>query len=171
MEGVSCKVLGHFDCEMSQRGKIERPMYGTPAIFLLTYGTGKVFVTNCHPEIQTQSHPLLVSGIKLLTGKDVQFVYPRKALGARRVCYFCSKMTGKDFIEALFQLDARTDVDVILVTSEEIEVGVLEHADYLFVSKAYADDESLLSQGRRGELIRDFVARGGKIVRDPLDVK
>ncbi len=172
MDDVSCKVLGHFNCELSQRGMVKRPMYHTPAIIFADCAKGKIFVTNCHPENLTATHPVLIGGLRLLTGKTVKFVYPQKAPGAVRVAFHCTAIGGKPQIRDLFALDSRPGVDVVPVADEDIRSGVLEHMDFLFVTRSeFPDDAKLFSAGAAGKQIKAFAERGGRIVRSVDEIK
>ncbi len=170
--GASCEVLGCFNCEFSQNGLIKVPMDQTPAILRGRYGEGELFVTNCHPELTTSTHPIVIGGIKMLTGRTIRLVYPQKRRGAIRVGFFSTGIGGKKPIRDLFALDVRPDVDVVPVSRDDVKAGILEHLDCLFVTdKAFPDDEKLFVRPIEGKEIRAFVKRGGRIIRSVGDVR
>jgi len=171
LDKIRCEVLGSFACEFNQKGPIRRPMYGTPAVFRIFFDKGELFVTNCHPEIYSGTHTMIPAGIRLLTGKTIAIVYPAKKRGALRVGFFCSGMGGKKPVEEVLALDAKPEIDIYPLTGEDIACGDLEHCDMLYVTPAFPTDEKLFALGRNGELIKDFVKRGGKIVRSIEEVK
>ena len=131
------EVLATFESQVMQRGKAVNQMYGMPAIIYGRYGKGKVLVSVMHPEYFPSTHDVLGAGFKPLVGKSITFTYPKKSARPLRVAYYASEIdrTGdtRRVVEEALALAAQPDVDLNLVSGEQIAEGALDHADALVV--------------------------------------
>ena len=132
-----CEVLATFDSHVMQKGKAVSPMYGMPAVIYGRYGKGKVLVSVMHPEYFPSTHDVLGAGFKPLVGRSITFTYPKKSARPLRVAYYASEIdrTGntRKVVEEALALAERPDVDLNLVSGEQIAEGALDHADVLLV--------------------------------------
>ena len=131
------EVLATFDSHVMQRGKASTPMYGMPAIVCGRYGKGKVLVSVMHPEYFPSTHDVLGAGFKPLVGRPITFTYPKKSARPLRVAYYASAIdrTGdtRKVVEEVLALAERPDIDLTLVSGEQIAEGALDHADTLVI--------------------------------------
>ena len=131
------EVLATFDSHVMQKGKATTPMHGMPAVICGRYGKGKVLVTVMHPEYFPSTHDVLGAGFKPLAGRPISFTYPKKAPRPLRVAFYAGEIdrTGntRKVVEDALALAARPDVDLMLVSGEQIGEGALDHADALVI--------------------------------------
>ena len=131
------EVLATFDSHVMQKGKATTPMHGMPAVIFGRYGKGKVLVTVMHPEYFPATHDVLGAGFKPLVGRPISFTYQKKSPRPLRVAFYAGEIdrcgsTRKVVVDAL-ALAARPDVDLMLVSGEQIGEGALDHADALVI--------------------------------------
>ena len=116
------EVLATMKCELAQHGKVEGPMFGTPAVVRARYGKGAMLVFNCHPEMFPKSRFIVAAGVRALTGREVRIVErPLKPRGAERVGYFTGKLGSKRAVEGYFALRADPAVDVVPITQDQLD--------------------------------------------------
>ena len=131
------EVLATFDSHVMQKGKAVTPMHGMPAVIYGRYGKGKVLVSVMHPEYFPSTHDVLGAGFKPLVGRSIMFTYPKKSARPLRVAYYASEIdrTGdtRRVVEEALALAAQPDVDLNLVSGEQIAEGALDHADALVI--------------------------------------
>ena len=131
------EVLATFDSHVMQKGKATTPMHGMPAVICGRYGKGKVLVTVMHPEYFPSTHDVLGAGFKPLVGRPISFTYPKKSPRPLRVAFYAGEIdrTGntRKVVEDALALVARPDVDLMLVSGEQIGEGALDHADALVI--------------------------------------
>ena len=131
------EVLATFDSHVMQKGKATTPMHGMPAVICGRYGKGKVLVTVMHPEYFPATHDVLGAGFKPLVGRPISFTYPKKSPRPLRVAFYAGEIdrTGntRKVVEDALALAARPDVDLMLVSGEQIGEGALDHADALVI--------------------------------------
>ena len=120
-----------------QKGKATTPMYGMPAVIYGRYGKGKVLVSVMHPEYFPSTHDVLGAGFKPLAGRSITFTYPKKSARPLRVTFYAGEIdrTGdtRKVVEDALALASRPDVDLTLVSGEQIAEGALDHADALVI--------------------------------------
>ena len=131
------EVLATFDSHVMQKGKATTPMHGMPAVICGRYGKGKVLVTVMHPEYFPATHDVLGAGFKPLVGRPISFTYPKKSPRPLRVAFYAGEIdrTGntRKVVEDALALGARPDIDLTLVSGEQIGEGALDHADALVI--------------------------------------
>ena len=131
------EVLATSESHVMQKGKSTTPMYGMPAVIYGRYGKGKVLVTVMHPEYFPSTHDVLGAGFKPLVGRTITFTYPKKSARPLRVAFYAGEIdrTGdtRKVVEDALALAARPDVDLTLVSGEQIAEGALDHADALVI--------------------------------------
>jgi len=72
-EGLATmEVLATCGSEVAQFNESKQHMYGTPAILRGTYGSGKLFLTNCHPESYAETRHVISAGFEDLTGRYIR---------------------------------------------------------------------------------------------------
>ena len=131
------EVLATFESHVMQKGKSVTPMYGMPAVIYGRYGKGKVLVSVMHPEYFPSTHDVLGAGFKPLAGRSITFTYPKKSTRPLRVTFYAGEIdrTGdtRKVVEDALALASRPDVDLTLVSGEQIAEGALDHADALVI--------------------------------------
>ena len=131
------EVLATFDSHVMQKGKATTPMHGMPAVICGRYGKGKVLVTVMHPEYFPSTHDVLGAGFKPLVGRPISFTYPKKSPRPLRVAFYSGEIdrcgSTRKVVEDALALAARPDVDLTLVSGEQIGEGALDHADALVI--------------------------------------
>ena len=122
---TNVEVLATMNCELSQRGRLQGEMCGTPAAVRANYGKGEMLVFNCHPEMMPKSREIVVGGIRALTGRVVRLAERRScARGVERVGFLTDKRIGsKAAVEEYFRLLDDPSVDVRPVTQEQLDEG------------------------------------------------
>lgn len=127
---TALETLATMDCELAQKGPVVGAMYGTPAAVRATYGQGEMLAFNCHPEMFPCTRPLVVAGIRALTGRTIRLVaQPLKPRGAERVGYFTSRSFDKAALAEYFRLRADAATDVVPVTQDEMNEGAARRFD------------------------------------------
>lgn len=165
------EVLATFDSHVMQKGKATTPMHGMPAVIFGHYGKGKVLVTVMHPEYFPSTHDVLGAGFKPLVGRPISFTYPKKAARPLRVAFYAGEIdrTGntRKVVEDALALGARPDIDLTLVSGEQIGEGALDHADALVIPGGCQKDMWRAAL----PLIERFKAQGHPVYTACTDVK
>ncbi len=154
--GASFQVFGVTRSDSGRHGTGPE-MYGKAAIVGGTYGSGRVFVTSCHPEFFENSRVLVKGGFRFITGRGITFPVRRRSRRAYTVAFYSEYPRGLDTVKALLAIDADGRMDLFPVNNEDIRRGLLDHADAL-----------LFPDSRKGRLDKvplgiaeRFVSRGG----------
>jgi len=72
-EGLATmEVLAVCRSEVQELTESKNKMYGSPAILRGTYGSGKLFLTNCHPEAYAETRYVISAGFEDLTGRYIR---------------------------------------------------------------------------------------------------
>lgn len=122
---TNVEVLATLNCELNQCGRLQGPMYGTPAAVRANYGRGEMLVFNCHPEMMPKSREIVVGGIRALTGRKVRLAERRsRARGAERVGFLTGEfISSKAAVMEYFRLLDEPSVDVQPVTQNQLDEG------------------------------------------------
>ena len=157
--GASFEVFGVNRTDSGKYGN-KPEMYGRAAIVGGTFGKGRVFVTSCHPEFFENSRVVVQGGFRFLTGREVTFpVRPRKHR-AYTVAIFSSYPIGIETARTLLAIDDNKEMDLFPMNEEDIQRGLLDHADALLFPNA--------KKGRLGKsasgIVQRFISRGGFVL-------
>lgn len=129
-ECTELEVLATMDCELAQEGAVVGPMFGTPTVVRAVYGKGEMLGFTTHPEMIPGTRPLVVAGIRALTGRTIRLAsQPLKARGAERVGFFTNGLDRKEAVHQYFRLRADPGIDVVPVTQIMLDEGWLARFD------------------------------------------
>ena len=123
-------VLATMNSELSERGPVTDPMFGTPAVISCDYAKGRMILFNCHPEVRANTRPLICASIRALTGVDFRLPPMTSPMGRERVGFVASEMT-KDVQKAFLELVHDPAVFVVPVTKDDLLAGQGEVFDRL----------------------------------------
>lgn len=123
-------VLATMNGELSERGPVTNPMFGTPAAIGCDYGRGRMILFNCHPEVRADTRPLVSASIRALTGVDFRLPQAVSPKGRERVGFVARDLT-KEAQEAFLELTHDPKVFVVPLTKDELEAGLGEVFDRL----------------------------------------
>ena len=152
---------GTLDAEGCMKGKVnpKKRMFGATAIVGGTYGKGRVFVTSCHPEYFSSTLYIVRGAFKYVTGRDVTFPTRPRSPRALTVGFVCGGISGVDTARTALDLAAEKDFDLVLIDVDGIRQRRLDHLDVLVLT-----NDKLAKNAEFKEYLREFVARGGKVV-------
>ena len=152
---------GTLAAEACMKGKVDpkKRMYGSTAIVGGTYGKGRVFVTSCHPEYFSSTLYIVRGAFKYVTGRDVTFPTRPRTPRALTVGFVCGGISGVDTARTALDLAAEKDFDLVLIDVDGIRQRRLDHLDVLVLT-----NDKLAKSAEFKEYLREFVARGGKVV-------
>ncbi|MBR4171730.1 MAG: hypothetical protein IKR48_08775 [Kiritimatiellae bacterium] len=155
------EVWGTIDAEATMKGKVktEKKMYGSPAILGGTFGKGKMFITSGHPEYFNGTIYIVVAAFKYVTGRDITF--PARPRNPRSIAvgFLASGIQGVETAATALDIDAEKDFDLVPIDMDGMRQRRLDHLDVLVL----ASKAPLKNKPMQG-FIREFVARGGKVV-------
>lgn len=115
-------VLATMNCELSERGPVTNPMFGTPSVISCDYAKGRMILFNCHPEIRADTRSLVRASIRALTGVDFRLPEPVSPKGRERVGFLTGEMT-KEAQAAFLKLTHDPAVFVVPLTKDELGAG------------------------------------------------
>ena len=121
-------VLATMNGELSERGPVTHPMFGTPAAIGCDYGRGRMILFNCHPEIRADTRPLVSASIRALTGVDFRLPQAVSPKGRERVGFVARDLT-KEVLKAFLDLAHDPKVFVVPLTKDELAAGLGEVFD------------------------------------------
>lgn len=160
-------VVGTYNANMDFYAKGPRTsMVGKAAVFVGTYGKGRVFVSAVHPESSPSTHHYLAAAFKYVTGgRRLTWNIPYRKQGQLVVGIQSDSALGVEtakFIQD--QLRAR-EFDIYGINAEAIGNGMLRRLDALLVPDTCALNEKggCLSSVQRGR-VKEFLGRGGRII-------
>lgn len=159
IDGASFEVWGTFGFEGAVKGKGKKGMYGAAALVGGTYGKGRVFVCVCHPEYFQSTLYFVVGAFKYVTGRDVTFPTRPRSPRALTVGFVCGGISGVDTAQTALDLAAEKDFDLVLIDVDGIRQRRLDHLDVLVLT-----NDKLAKNADFKKYLREFVARGGKVV-------
>ena len=152
--------LGYYRDEMPET-KIS--FGGAPAMLYGEYGKGKVIATSFHPEFFPETHPIAIGCIYAVTGRKITPVSPTKDSDAIRVAYLTPGMAPKAWVGHCLALDG--DAHINLQLASTITKELLAKVDAVICPcKASGTNKSTLGNGQNGELLKEFVAKGGRLL-------
>ena len=165
LDGGESETLAVFRSSVSEFECAPHDFRGTPAIISGTYGKGKVIASSVHPESLESTQDIACGCLFAACGVKVDPVAPVKMYRPLRVGYYGAAIIGKRCIENMLELDRHPEVDVTLISLNELDCGVLNHLDILVVPHGLAVDyRRQFAPGTRKNLIAAFLSRGGRII-------
>jgi hypothetical protein len=160
IEGSSFEVWGTYGFEGATKGRHNKSMYNAPAILGGTYGKGKVFATVAHPEYYDSTLYLVEGAFKYVSGRKVTFPKRLHRRGAIAVGFDSYNISGIRTAELVLSLTKEKDMHFVALDANKIFRRNLDNIDvYVYTSpKAFNHKKGI------DGYIKDFIARGGKVV-------
>ena len=155
------EVWGTFDAEASMKGKLKIKMHGAAAVLGGTYGKGKVFVTSAHPEYFNSTLYVVKGAFKYVTGRDVTFPIRARTPRAVAVGFISGGIRGVETAQTALDIAADKELDLVLIDVDGINQRRLDHLDVLVLTNGALGEKKF---EKERAVIREFVARGGKVV-------
>ena len=154
----------------SSAGWPDRASYNfldTPSAIYGTYGKGKVIATSFHPESWDGTHHIALGCIYAVTGVKPRPVYPKKSWRRIRVGFCICGPISPRTVNNLLMADRRPELDVQLISSQEILEGILNHLDVIFVPEGKRESYQRVMKSpvwKNG--VQTFMDRGGLVLAE-----
>ena len=152
---------GTFEAEACMSGRIDpkKRMYGATAIIGGTYGKGRVFGISGHPEYFDSTLYIVQAAFRYVSGREVTFPARLRTPRAVSVGFIAKGISGVETAEAALAIADEKDFDLVPIDMDGIFQRRLDNIDVLVVTSDSAKKDKALTAA-----IRDFAARGGKVV-------
>ena len=152
---------GAFEAEACMTGRVDpmKRMYGATAIIGGTYGKGRVFGIAGHPEYFDSTLYLVKGAFRYVTGRNVTFPARLHTPRAISVGFLAKGIAGVETAETALAVAGENDFDLVLIDKDGIFQRRLDGIDVLVVTSDTAKKD-----GEIAAAIKDFAARGGKVV-------
>ena len=142
----------------------EPNFFGEYAILHGQFGKGKVIAIGCHPESYESTQCIALGAVYAVTGVKPTPVYPAKKPHPLRVGFHALD-TSVQGIRQMLSLDRNPEIDLVLVSSQKMDEGILNHLDVLFITEATEETYvKFMGNPLRTSQFRRFIERGGRIV-------
>ncbi len=161
MAEAKVESWGTFESEACMTGRVDpkKRMYGATAIIGGTYGKGKVFGIAGHPEYFDSTLYIVQAAFRYVTGREVTFPPRLRTPRAISVGLLAKGVGGVETAETALMLAGERDFDLVLIDKDGIFQRRLDGIDVLVVTSDTAKKDEALAAA-----IRDFAARGGKVL-------
>ena len=160
----SGEVLAVYRNTVSYHNKPEGNFFGDAAVIFGQLGKGKVIATGFHPEYWESTYPIVAGCFYAVTGVKPTFELPKTNPRPIRVGFWSSGFPDARRTEAFLALDRHPDVDVRIVTSQQLNQGELRHLDALVVvHDATGGCKKYLSGKYNREQLKAFMEHGGVV--------
>ena len=152
---------GTFEAEACMTGRVDpgKRMYGATAILGGTYGKGRVIGIAGHPEYFDSTLYIVQAAFRYVTGREVTFPARLRTPRAISVGILAKGISGIEDAETSLMLAGEKDFDLVPIDKDGIFQRRLDGIDVLVVTSDTAKKDKTLAAA-----IRDFAARGGKVV-------
>ena len=159
--GARFEEWGTMEAEATMKGRLDRKkrMYGATAVVGGTYGKGRVFVTSAHPEYFDSTLYIVKAAFRYVTGREVEFKARLRRPRAISVGFLAKGIGGVETARTALAVAAERDFDLVPIDVDGIFQRRLDNIDVLVVTSDLARKNAVLKSA-----IRDFAARGGKVV-------
>jgi glutamine amidotransferase-like uncharacterized protein len=158
------EVIAVYDSTLGAPGSEGPSMYGLPAIIHGHYGEGPVLVTGFHPECYASTHVLALGCLHCLTGQVFTSEFPTNAFRPIRIAYYTAVLGNKEAIENALAIDASPATDLLTISNNDIDEGILDHSDVLVLSDGDMDLYVERLKPPHLAVINRFVDRGGFVI-------
>ena len=161
MADAKVESWGTFEAEACMTGRVDpqKRMYGATAIIGGIYGKGKVFGIAGHPEYFDSTLYIVQAAFRYVTGREVSFPARLRTPRAISVGLLAKGISGVETAETALMLAGEKDLDLVPIDKDGIFQRRLDGIDVLVVTSDTAKKDKALAAA-----IRDFAARGGKVV-------
>ncbi len=160
-------VVGTYNSNMDLHAKGPRTsMAGKAAVFVGTYGKGRVFVCSVHPEYADSTHHYLAAAFKYVTGgRQLVWNVPYRKQGQLVVGIQSDSAFGVATAQFIQDQLRAHEFDIYGINADSIGDGMLRRLDALLVPDTCALNEKggCLSPVQKGR-VKEFLDRGGRIV-------
>ena len=154
----------------SSSGRPDRAPYNfldTPSAIYGTYGKGKVIATSFHPESWDGTHDIALGCIYAVTGVKPRPVYPEKSWRRIRVGFCICGPVSPRTVHKMLMADRHPELDVQLISSQEILEGLLNHLDIIFVPEGKRESyQAVMKNPIWKNGVQTFMDRGGLVLAE-----
>ena len=159
------QILITFKSCVSEHGRAPYNFMDTPAVVFGQYGEGKVVACSFHPELYESTHCIAMGCIHALTGIQPVVQYPKKDIHPLRVGFLSEACVGPQPAHELLELDKKTNLDMEIFSTHEINIGRLHHYDMVVMPDGNeASYNDMMDREFNKNQFHDFLERGGRIV-------
>ena len=159
------QILITFKSCVSEHGRAPYNFMDTPAVVFGQYGKGKVVACSFHPELYESTHCIAMGCIHALTGIQPFVQYPKKDIRPLRVGFLSDACVGPQPAHELLELDKKTNLDMEIFSTHEINIGRLRHYDMVVMPDGNeASYKDMMDREFNKNQFHDFLERGGRIV-------
>ena len=159
------QILITFKSCVSEHGRAPYNFMDTPAVVFGQYGKGKVVACSFHPELYESTHCIAMGCIHALTGIQPVVQYPKKDIHPLRVGFLSDACVGPKPAHELLELDKKSNLDIEIFSTHEINIGRLRHYDMVVMpdgnESSYKD---MMDREFNKNQFHDFLECGGRIV-------
>ena len=156
--------LAVYKSVVSRFDNPETNFFGEYAILHGQFGKGKVIAIGCHPESYESTQCIALGAVYAVTGVKPVPVYPAKKPHPLHVGFHALE-TSVDGIRQMLELDKNPEIDLMLISSQKMDEGILNHLDVLFMTEAPEETYvKIMGNPLRASQFRRFLEGGGKIV-------
>ena len=159
------QILITFKSCVSEHGRAPYNFMDTPAVVFGQYGKGKVVACSFHPELYESTHCIAMGCIHALTGIQPVVQYPKKDIRPLRVGFLSEACVGPKPARELLELDKKSNLDIEIFSTHEINIGRLRHYDMVVMpdgnESSYKD---MMDREFNKNQFHDFLECGGRIV-------
>ena len=160
-EHGKAETLGIYRSTVSHIGR-DSDFMNSPAIIYGNYGKGKVIATSFHPEMHRMNDPISMGCIYAVTGVKTAPVYQQKVYRPIRVAFF-TYTVNKEPINQFLELDQVKELDVRLISANEVAEGLLLHTDVLVLPDCEVTSKKDPLKYYHKDIV-EFMNRGGKVI-------
>ena len=156
--------LAVYKSVVSRIDNPEPNFFGEYAILHGQFGKGKVIAIGCHPESYESTQCIALGAVYAVTGVKPIPCYPAKKPRPLHVGFHAldSSLPG---IRQMLELDRNPEIDVMLISSQKIDEGILNHLDVLFMTNAPEETYAkIMDNPLRASQFSRFLEQGGRIV-------
>ena len=159
------QILITFKSCVSEHGRAPYNFMDTPAVVFGQYGKGKVVACSFHPELYESTHCIAMGCIHALTGIQPVVQYPKKDIRPLRVGFLSEACVGPQPACELLELDKKTNLDIEIFSTHEINIGHLRHFDMVVMPDGNeASYKDMMDREFNKNQFNDFLERGGRLV-------
>jgi len=162
---VTVEVVARYAGNINSMGAGKRESFaGHPAAFAGRYGKGRFFVFTVHPEVDVDDHYTIRGAFRHATGREVKWTYPQRKAGQLSVGFMCDDSFGPATARLVQKLLKEREFDVFPLAGQPIAEGELKYVDAVLVPEsAGAFDSGKGLYGSNAPILKDFIARGGRV--------
>jgi len=165
VKDADVEVVATYNSDINTDGGSARPsMAGQAAGIAGTYGKGRLFVMSVHPEYDDADHFILKGAFRFVTGRNLEWDYPRRKRGQLAVGFMCDDSFGVETARLVQRLVTEGEFDVVPLNKIQVETGYLRRLDAVLApGGARSARPEVGLYARNAGRTKEFLARGGRI--------